>query len=477
LWFAAAVAGSTILVGIKPVPLVGPSNKGIHVKADSQRSINLFPHKIEREGEKARWHLIGTPGLSLHCTLPKSPIRGLYVFSERLFAVAGSSIYEVYDSGSYHLWGTIPSNEGRVSIAELTGIIVIGDGSAFYALDVTTGLLTTITAAPIGRICLAFNSRILYIERDSGRVYYSELNDPTNVPSLNFFSAENRPDDIVTAVPTEDQIWLLGTGSVEPWYDSGDNANPFNRIQGGVVHSGLLAADTALRLDNSVFWVEQDAQGKGIVRRSVNFTPQRISTEAVERFTSSANNLTAYSYQEQGHTFYVLNADEGTWSYDIATQEWHERAYLNQITLERARPEIHAYAYGQHFVSDYQNGKVYRAGLDLYDDAGTAIVRRRITAHMDFGPDPVSIYELYIDIASGVGLSVGQGSDPKLMLRYSTDGGQRWSNELWAPIGKIGETDEQVQFFMLGYGRDWVFEVSVSDPVKVVMLGARAMVG
>ncbi len=460
------------------VPLVGASNEGVNRQADSQRTINLFPVKMEREGEKVRWHLVGTPGLALHTTLPRSPIRGEHVVDGRYFCIAGARIYEIYGNGSYREWGRINSTSGKVSMADLLGVLVIGDGTGFYGLTLATGVVDRISDAPRGRFCVFFNSRILYHERDTGRVWYSALNDATSVPDLNYFTAERLPDDITAIVTTEDQIWLIGEGSTETWFDSGDTDNPFQPINGGVVYSGCQMPDTALRLDNSVWWVEQDEHGRGIVRRSQGFTPARVSTAPVERFTATATNMSAFGYQEQGRTFFVLNADQGTWAYDLKDNEWHERAWLNRLTgeQERGRPETHAYAYGLHLVSDYENGRVYSMSLDHRDDAGQEIRRTRVTGHVDFDARSVIIDELYIDIAAGVGLDgVGQGTDPKVMLRYSTDG-ITFSNELMGDLGGIGKYGQLVRFFGLGLGRDWVFEVSVSDPVAVTILGASARV-
>jgi hypothetical protein len=454
------------------VNIVGPSNKS---QADCQRSINLFVRKAQQEGEKSLTHLVSAPGLSLHCTLPKSPIRGALVMSERLFVMAGSTLYEVYSGGTYRKWGTIPSTEGRVSMAECVGTISIGDGSGFYSFDPDAGTVTKITDAPRGRYCIPFDQRILYHEAGSGRVYYSELNDPTNVPALNFFTAENRPDGLETILATEDKIWLLGTDTTEAWYDSGDTDNPFQRIPGSVVFNGCLSGDTAVRTDNAVLMVGSNDDGDRQVFRIQGFQHMIISTHAVETFVKTATNLSAFSYQEDGHTFYILNADEGTWAFDISTQEWAERAWLNPASglLERARAEIHAFCYGYHFVSDYESGKLYKQSTSYYSDNGDPLLRRRVFRGPEKDGRGISIDELFIDMKTGVGLDgTGQGTNPKIMLRYSVDGGFAWSNEAMGDIGRIGDRTNQVRFRRLGLGHDWAFEVSVSDPVPVTIYKA-----
>jgi hypothetical protein len=458
-----------------PVPLIGPSQTGPVPQVASQQTINWYLVKPEKEGDP--WTLRGTPGLALLGTLPNTKIRGWHVHAGRQFAVAGARIYEVFADGTYAEWGKINSVRGRVVMASLLNVIVIGDGAGYYALDLTAATVTAIADAPRGRFCVFFNQRILY-QGESGQVFYSELNDATDIPGANFFTAESLPDEIVAITTTEDQIWLHGAESTEAWYDSGDVDNPFARIPGGVVYSGCGHPFTALRLDNSIWWVEKDKEGAGIVRRSNGFTPMRVSDSATERFVADSEEITAYSYQEEGHSFYVLNSEIGTRAFDLKTQEWHERAWLNEATgeQERQRQEFHAFAYGVHLVGDYESGKVYRMGLDLYTDAGEPIRRTRRSAHLAKSGQFITVGEVWFDFATGVGLDgSGQGIDPTVMCRAAPEG-VSFGLERVENLGAIGETDAQVRFYDFGTGRKWVFEVSVSDPVFTALSGAVARI-
>lgn len=78
---------------------------------------------------------------------------------------------------------------------------------------------------------------------------------------------------------------------------------------------------------------------------------------------------------------------------------------------------------------------------------------------------PHSSFEL--DCEVGRGLSSGQGSDPKIMMKYSDDGGRTWSNELWRSLGKVGEYKTRVVWRKLGSSKDRVYQVSGSDPVFI----------
>lgn len=82
----------------------------------------------------------------------------------------------------------------------------------------------------------------------------------------------------------------------------------------------------------------------------------------------------------------------------------------------------------------------------------------------------VFLSKLTLDIQTGVGTVTGQGSDPVVMFRYSTDSGYTWSNERQMSIGKLGAYLTQVQTWRVGYGRNFVFEFSGSDPVTLGLL-------
>lgn len=52
-----------------------------------------------------------------------------------------------------------------------------------------------------------------------------------------------------------------------------------------------------------------------------------------------------------------------------------------------------------------------------------------------------------------------------ISLRWSIDGGHTWSNSYDRDCGQGGEFTKRVRWLRLGSGRDFVFEISMSDPI------------
>jgi hypothetical protein len=208
------------------------------------------------------------------------------------------------------------------------------------------------------------------------------------------------------------------------------------------------------------------------------YVPQRISTHAVEN-TLTGKTITdaiAWTYQLEGHEVYVISFPtlQLTWCYDIATQMWHKWLYTNNLgQYERCRGNCAAVFQGYNLIGDYSNGKIYHLDRNIYTDDGQHVKRMRRAPHLTVDLQRQYFEELQLQFQPGVGLSTGQGNDPQAMLRWSNDGGSTWSNEHWTTIGKIGKYTNRAIWRRLGTARDRIFEVTVSDPVKAVIVSAN----
>jgi hypothetical protein len=85
----------------------------------------------------------------------------------------------------------------------------------------------------------------------------------------------------------------------------------------------------------------------------------------------------------------------------------------------------------------------------------------------------VSRFEL--DIQAGVGTASGAGSNPQIMLGWSVDGANTFKPlQFWRSMGQIGQFLTRLRWLRMGTGRQFVFCISVTDPVPRVIIGASA---
>jgi hypothetical protein len=280
---------------------------------------------------------------------------------------------------------------------------------------------------------------------------------------------------------------VFGTDSVEVWYNVGGAGFPLERIQGAFNEIGCVSAYTIAKMDNGLFWLGTDARGQGIVYRANGYTGVRISTHAIEYAIAQYGNISdaiAYTYQQEGHAFYVLSFPSGnaTWVYDVSTQAWHERAGFDNGEFMRHRSNCQCNFGGNIIVGDFENGNIYTFDLDVYADNGGIQKWLRSWRALPTGQNNLkrtAHHSLQLDCEAGVGLNTGQGSDPQVMLRWSDDGGHTWSNEHWSPLGKIGAYGQRTFWRRLGMTlklRDRVYELSGTDPNKIAIMGAELII-
>lgn len=456
---------------------IGPSYEQFSKNVDAQKSVNLYAELDEAGTGKDREvaALIRTPGLRLLTTAGTGPGRGLHFASNgRLFAVSGNKLYEYTTTVIER--GTLETSHGKACMADNGIQLLIVDGSLTgYIFDFATDTLSAIEDEdfPQASVC-AYQDGYFFVNQVGTRnFWFSDLYDGTSWDGLDFAGKEGQPDVLVALISDHRELILLGLWTMEVWYNSGDGDAPFARRPDAFIEHGCAAPHSVQKLDNSVFWLGQDRDGFAMVWKLNGYTPQRVSTHSVELAIQGYSDIAearSWTYQERGHSFYVLTFGSATWVFDASTGLWHERMYTSADGISgRIRPNDHIFA-GVHIVNDYENGNIYALDSETHTDNGAPIIWLRRSPHMSKNQQNQIVASFQLDMETGVGLS--SGTDPQCFLRWSDDGGHQWSNFHPASMGKVGEYIRRVIWRRLGLTRDRLWEVSGSAPVKTVLLGA-----
>jgi len=474
-------------------PILGASYVARSVNAADNRLVNLFP-EATADGGKTAGFFNRAPGLKFQQTIGTGPIRALWAHQTNgsdFYVVSGTQFYKVTGlTATPTLLGTV-TGTGPVSIADNGTQIFLACNPDGFIYNEVTNVFAKITDPDFpGAVTVGYlDGYFVFNEPNSQKVWVTELLDGSSVDPLDFASAEGSPDGLVAINVDHREAWLFGTDSIEVWYDAGLADFPLTRIQGAFNEIGCVAAFSIAKLDNALFWLGTDARGQGIVYRANGYTGVRVSTHAIEYAIAQYGNLSdavAYTYQQEGHAFYVLTFPTGnaTWVYDVSTQAWHERAgwntSLGQFTRHRSNCQCNFG--GNTVVGDFENGNIYTLDLEVYADNGGIQKWLRSWRALPTGTNNLkrtAQHSLQLDCESGTGLVTGQGSDPEIMLRFSDDGGHTWSNEHLSKMGKIGEYYRRVFWRRLGMTlklRDRVYEISQTDPVKAVIMGAEVII-
>ena len=355
----------------------------------------------------------------------------------------------------------------------------LGSGFSITVTSVaSTPVLNTINDPHFynGATTCTYQGGYLICNQYGTNIFFFSNVDAATWPPLNIASVDTYSDVVVAMQSNNQELYALCSKTIQIW-SANPNATasaPFAPISGRSVNIGLVAPGTVKQIAGTFLWLGASDQGSGIVYSMSNDTPTRVSNHSIEYRLQQLGNLStsiALTYQQDGHQFYALNCPGAgtTYVYDLTTEQWVEFQSSQNGVSDRWWPSSHCYVAGTHIFGDYRNGNIYTMVDGFWMDNDQPLIRIRQCPHSTDGVQMCFYKTLQIFVQAGTGT---QTVDPRYVLEISRDGGQTYSNPIYASAGKIGQYQARARWQRLGRGRDVVFRVSCSDPVNVVMLDA-----
>ncbi len=458
------------------IGLVGPSYQQESLPFNAQRTINLIPI-VDEQGKEVS-SLLGAPGLSSFATAGVGPMRGGFTSANgRAFFVSGADLYETTSAGVTTNRGTLTVTTGNVSFTENTTDLIVCDGTDLYQFIYSSNAFAKITDVDLPDVdtVTELDGFIIANKTATDQFFISDVDNATIWQAIKFSSADSSSDKLVRVFTALGQLWLIGERTTEIWSNTGASAFPFERISGGKFEHGTVAAHSVVEKDDSVFWIARDKGGSGRVYMTEGFTPIKISTEPIEKIIQAATdkaNIRGFAYEKHGHVYYMITGGglPTTLVYDVSTQLWHERAFLNDDgTFGQHLAADIIFAFDKHLVGDRRNGNIYTLDLEVFSDNGEDIVRDRIFTHISNEDQRLRYNRLDISMETGVGLQSGD-TDPLISMRLSKNGARTWTNWFTRPIGAAGEFLTKVSFRRLSIAETMTFHIRITDQVKVSLI-------
>jgi len=365
--------------------------------------------------------------------------------------------------------------------------LAIVDGTNLYFFQVaspyTFGQVTD-TNAPNGANTIAFiNGRFISEQPNSrqftvGQGYASSLS-AAYTPYL-FATKENESSQLLAVEVVNGTIILWGALSIEFWQDVASTPVPYQRINGATQTWGLAAIASRAKFNNTSVFLAQNPQGHVQVMKLNGYTPERISTSDIESIINSFSlfsDAVALTYITDGHPMYQITFPTGgrTLLYDGLTNLWQE-VQTGVALLARHFANYGIVFNTNNYVSDVSTGNIYLLNEGIFTDNGQVIKRQVRTRHVRQDGNIFGVSELYLDIEVGVGLQSGQGSDPKMMIQVSKDGGKTFGVERMVSMGKVGQyRSPRLITRRWGQARDFVWQFTVTDPVSFMITGGSVV--
>lgn len=468
------------------------------LNVSAQKSLNLYPELVSDPLAESQYILIGTAGsteFSDLSSVSSSSCRGLYYTSlSVLYGVYGDQIVRIGSSGEILKSFTMSGGSSRVYMADNGKYLVATDGQNMWVLNTEDDTLTTQNNLPfIKPVMIKYlGGRFVSFEQGSNQFWWSDVGVEgiNNWTGFAFGSAEGSADPINAIAVTDGELIIFGSRSYEVHRITKDTRLPFAIVNGSFTNIGCGAPNSVAEIMGSIYWLGSSTAGKNqvfmlqgynaipISNHAISFLLGELDKSAPNQQVNTTSDAIGFTYQQEGHIFYVLTLVQGnkTLVYDTNGQ-WHERSSRDDVyNIENKwEPTYAVYAYERVLTGNSKVPKVLELNLDVFKEYdGRPIKRQRIgpTGWDDLGY--IYYNDFIVDMETGVGLTDDslQGHNPQAMLRWSNNSGHTWSQEHWAPIGKVGNYNTRVRWRYLGKGYKRVYELTITDPVKVVLTDA-----
>ena len=461
----------------------------------NQKCTNWYPNTPQVQGALSTGNLFGCAGISQVPTyFELSGInRGMHVKAGKPYFLNGEALVRLdrsvdefgVETFTSVIVGTIPG-DSRVSMADNgTELMVLIPGGNAYIIDETSGTpFVQITDAGFtangAPQIVVFIDSYFVCSTDSKKFIRSDSNNGESWNSLNVYTAESDPDDIVGLIVYKNKLFVGGS---ETWEEFNNNAGIFQRT-GFFIDKGLFAKFSTISTNNSFMWIGGGTNESPAIWTLNGNTPQKISTTAIDSalqdFTfEQIQQSFAYSYAQNGHYFVGFSLPTRTFEYNTITGKWNERT--SQIINSKGLTEVIRWrvnsigtAYNRVLCGDSQDGRIGSVEVDTYTEYDSEIIRTMSTQVISDQGRAMIISQLEATFEAGVGDS--NTPDPQIRMSVAHDG-KSFGNELLRSIGGVGQFEQRAIWYRLGrFARMSVVEFIMSDPVNPTFIKLEARV-
>ena len=312
------------------------------------------------------------------------------------------------------------------------------------------------------------------MDKESGTIYGSGLNDPTSWNPLNSIIAGSDTDTMVAIARHLNYIVAFGTSGTEFFYDAALPlpGSALDNNKSAYIEIGCANGYSVANAEMTILWVgETVTEGRSVYLLD-GVSPVKVSTRYIDKYlnscdmiTSGGTNVRSYCFKLSGHTLYVLTMKDLnlTFIYDLDEKKWYQWSSTTSATGTTTGTETYftptffsgniEYSPGL-FLQDEVTGKVYKMTPDYYDDTGYAIYFRAVSPIVDSGTTKRKFYKR-VEV-------VGDKVSGTLSIRKSDDDYQTWSTYRTVTL-----SDKRPVLYQYGNARRRAWEVFNSDSIPI----------
>lgn len=464
--------------GMRRIPLSLETYQHQSPALSSKLLLNMFS-EVEPSDARVAAALLPVPGFELFLNVGSGPIHAINDDQPgAIYVVSGTHAYLVNPGAMTATdLGDIGTPSGGFTDDQRLYSIAVGPTAAVFCSPPNAYVSTS--GGPVAQITTTWPSYgassvtfldgyFVFTGQTNPQFFFiTLLADPTMVDALDFAALDAFPNAITKVLTLGTDLWFAGASGWEIWYDAGNADFPFRRRPNGILQRSLGTAMSIARGDESLWWWSAD----GRIYRTVGYQERRVSTHAIEAGLS-AGIVSAYTYSQFGHIFYVLNLGDRTFVYDVTTQVWHNVASSTDGTGPW-RGYCSAINTGFPLIGDAGAGRLLQANPYVGTDMGAAVKRQVVLPPLYAGTKRGFCARLEIEMEVGT-----VHSPDSILLEWSDDGGITYTGSRAMTVGGAsGNYRRRVYTTRLGSFRNRTFRLTSQQAMSVYAIDCDIVAG
>jgi len=407
-----------------PLDLVGESYPSRSKQISSQTCVNLYPEI--NDGVRTPAALYCWPGLTSFATSAEDD-RGLYVFNNELYQVAGQSLLKIASDGTVTTIGTVQGFERCVFADDGQNLVIASPAR----LHIYNGTTIQVGPAVSGTTSVAMvNNRAIY-DRGGGVWASANVFDPLTIDPQNVAVAEAAGDDLLRVFSFNQTLYLCGQKTIESWYNSGVGNPPFERVEGGIINKGVAGRYAICNDDEVAYFLGDDRTVYALAGYQIRSLMTPAISHEFESY-SDVSDVVMWTTHIEGQDFVILDFPTAnkTWGFSRTTNAWFQLS--SGDTGDKWTVTSYAYCYGKHVVArgGPGNSSIALMSVDSYADVTTTSVSTgstststqfALTSAADIAGDDLVIFN-WSDYSVVQAENIDSADTAAYSLKFSPDG-------------------------------------------------------
>lgn len=381
-----SIIDNTIYSNTTNIGTIGTSTGYVSI-AEMSRNAGT-PYLCISDG--AKLYLVSTSDVVT--TIDNTQVQSLSITNVGSGGAPVSGTWATSGGGGAGATGTFTITGGILSA---TSVTTRGTGyTSVPTITISTGALPTGGALlanlcafpPVNIISITYMDGYIFAGTLEGRIYNSDVGDPTLWQPSNYIAAEMFQDDLVALSRQNNMLVSLGKSSTQFFYNAANpTGSPLANTEQAVLQFGTINNRCVVSHESYLAWVaEAETGGYSVIRLNGTSDIKKISTEPIERILnaegSSLATALAYPIRYQGHFWYVLKLSSRTLLYDYDEDMWHDWESTSGGNFPMIECQEFNYVPIMLHESD---GKLYSLDASLYQDNGVNFSAKMITSRVD----------------------------------------------------------------------------------------------